>query len=120
MFRRRKFCRFTAEKVEWIDYKDLDTLKDFVGENGKIIPARITGTSAGYQRQLSAQGRCKHAERRHLGACVEPNPILFVRACGHDQHPVVELRRRRNPRVDPGGGGNQHRGSRRRIHLNEW
>ncbi len=54
LFRRRKFCRFTADKVEWIDYKDVDTLKDFIGENGKIIPARITGTSAGYQRQLSA------------------------------------------------------------------
>jgi small subunit ribosomal protein S18 len=47
LFRRRKFCRFTAEKVEWIDYKD------FVNETGKIIPARITGTAAGYQRQLS-------------------------------------------------------------------
>ena len=53
LFRRRKFCRFTAEKVEWIDYKDVDVLKDFVNETGKIIPARITGTSAGYQRQLS-------------------------------------------------------------------
>ena len=53
LFRRRKFCRFTAEKVEWIVYKDIEVLKDFVNETGKIIPARITGTSAGYQRQLS-------------------------------------------------------------------
>ena len=53
LFRRRKFCRFTAEKIEWIDYKDVELLKDFVNENGKIIPARITGTSSGYQRQLS-------------------------------------------------------------------
>src|SRR5262245_5382074 len=53
LFRRRKFCRFTAEKVEWIDYKDVEVLKDFVNETGKIIPARITGTAAGYQRQLS-------------------------------------------------------------------
>jgi len=52
LFRRRKFCRFTAEKAEWIDYKAVDVLKDFVNENGKIIPARITGTSAGFQRQL--------------------------------------------------------------------
>ena len=53
LFRRRKFCRFTAEKIKQIDYKDIDLLKDFVNENGKIIPARITGTKAHYQRQLS-------------------------------------------------------------------
>src|SRR5690606_35730606 len=53
LFRRRKFCRFTAEGVKQIDYKDIDVLKDFINENGKIIPARITGTSAKYQRQLS-------------------------------------------------------------------
>ncbi len=52
MFRRRKFCRFTVEKIEWVDYKDVDLLKDFVNENGKIIPARITGTKARFQRQL--------------------------------------------------------------------
>ena len=52
LFRRRKFCRFTAEKAEWIDYKDIDTLRDFIQENGKIIPARLTGTKAIYQRQL--------------------------------------------------------------------
>jgi small subunit ribosomal protein S18 len=53
LFRRRKFCRFTVEKIEWVDYKAIDILKDFINENGRIIPARITGTSAGYQRQLS-------------------------------------------------------------------
>lgn len=53
LFKRRKFCRFTAEKIEWIDYKDVELLKDFIGENGKIIPARITGTRTHYQRQLS-------------------------------------------------------------------
>ena len=52
LFRRRKFCRFTAEKVTEIDYKDIDVLKDFVQENGKIMPARVTGTKARYQRQL--------------------------------------------------------------------
>jgi len=51
--RRRKFCRFTAEGTESIDYKDLDTLKQYVGENGKIVPSRITGTKARYQRQLA-------------------------------------------------------------------
>ena len=54
LFKRRKFCRFTAEKIAEVDYKDLDILKDFINENGKIIPARITGTSAGFQRQLSS------------------------------------------------------------------
>ena len=52
LFKRKKFCRFTAAKVEQIDYKDIDTLKDFVQENGKIMPARLTGTKAHYQRQL--------------------------------------------------------------------
>jgi small subunit ribosomal protein S18 len=53
MFKRRKYCRFSAEKIEWIDYKDVDLLKDFITENGKIMPARITGTRTGFQRQLS-------------------------------------------------------------------
>ena len=52
-FRRRKFCRFTAEDVKQIDYKDLNTLKAYVTETGKIVPSRITGTKAKYQRQLS-------------------------------------------------------------------
>ena len=52
-FRRRKFCRFTAKGVEQIDYKDLDTLKAYVSETGKIVPSRITGTKAKYQRQLA-------------------------------------------------------------------
>ena len=52
-FRRRKFCRFTAEGVSQIDYKDLETLKAYVTETGKIVPSRITGTQAKYQRQLA-------------------------------------------------------------------
>jgi len=52
-FRRRKFCRFTAEGVKEIDYKDLDTLKGYITETGKIVPNRITGTKARYQRQLA-------------------------------------------------------------------
>ena len=52
-FRRKKFCRFTAEGITEIDYKDLDTLKSNVTESGKIVPSRITGTSARYQRQLA-------------------------------------------------------------------
>ncbi|MEQ8406683.1 MAG: 30S ribosomal protein S18 [Gammaproteobacteria bacterium] len=52
-FRRRKFCKFTAEGIEQIDYKDLETLKAYVSETGKIVPSRITGTKARYQRQLA-------------------------------------------------------------------
>jgi small subunit ribosomal protein S18 len=52
-FRRRKFCRFSAEGAAAIDYKDLETLKGYVTETGKIVPSRITGTKAKYQRQLS-------------------------------------------------------------------
>ena len=52
-FKRRKFCRLTAEKIQEVDYKQVDLLKDFITENGKIIPARITGTKAHYQRQLA-------------------------------------------------------------------
>jgi small subunit ribosomal protein S18 len=51
--RRKKFCRFTADNVESIDYKDLATLKGYVTETGKIVPSRITGTKSFYQRQLA-------------------------------------------------------------------
>lgn len=52
--KRRKFCQFTANKVEQIDYKDLDTLKEFVMESGRIVPSRVTGVKAKYQRQLTS------------------------------------------------------------------
>ena len=52
-FRRKKFCRFTADGVDQIDYKDLGILKAYVSETGKIVPSRITGTKAKYQRQLA-------------------------------------------------------------------
>ncbi|WP_019625607.1 30S ribosomal protein S18 [Thioalkalivibrio sp. ALJT] len=51
--RRRKYCKFTAEGIDHIDYKDLNLLKGFVTETGKIVPSRVTGTSAKYQRQLA-------------------------------------------------------------------
>ncbi|MDD3762074.1 MAG: 30S ribosomal protein S18 [Nevskiales bacterium] len=52
-FRRKKSCKFSAEGAPEIDYKDLNVLKQYVGENGKIVPARITGTKSRYQRQLA-------------------------------------------------------------------
>jgi small subunit ribosomal protein S18 len=54
-FRRKKFCRFTAEGIEQIDYKDLNLLKSYVSETGKIVPSRITGTTARQQRQLAQE-----------------------------------------------------------------
>ncbi len=52
-FRRRRFCRFTAEGIVQIDYKDLGILKNYITETGKIVPSRITGTKSHYQRQLA-------------------------------------------------------------------
>lgn len=52
-FRRRRYCRFTAEGIEEIDYKDLNVLKAYITETGKIVPSRISGTKARYQRQLA-------------------------------------------------------------------
>ena len=52
-YRRKKFCRFTADNVTHIDYKDLNTLKSYITDAGKIVPSRITGTRARYQRMLS-------------------------------------------------------------------
>jgi small subunit ribosomal protein S18 len=52
-FGRKRYCRFTAEGIKEIDYKDLDMLRDYITETGKIVPSRITGTSARYQRQLA-------------------------------------------------------------------
>jgi small subunit ribosomal protein S18 len=52
-FRRKKFCRFTAEGAVEIDYKDLNTLRQYITETGKIVPSRITGTKARYQRMLT-------------------------------------------------------------------
>jgi small subunit ribosomal protein S18 len=53
LFSLRNLCRFTAEGIKTVDYKDVELLKDFINENGRIIPARITGTKSRYQRQLS-------------------------------------------------------------------
>lgn len=52
-FRRKKFCSFKGREIQGIDYKDIDTLKDYTMDSGRIVPSRITGTSAKYQRQLS-------------------------------------------------------------------
>ena len=51
-FRRKKMCYFTANKIDYVDYKDVNLLKKFIMENGKIVPSRITGTKAKYQRML--------------------------------------------------------------------
>ena len=53
LFKRKRFCRFTAMGVLEIDYKDVDSMRDFLSENGRIIPARLTGTRAIFQRQVN-------------------------------------------------------------------
>lgn len=53
MFRRKKFCYFTSNKLNDVDYKDVYLLKKFITENGKIVPSRITGTKARFQRLLA-------------------------------------------------------------------
>jgi small subunit ribosomal protein S18 len=52
--KRRKVCYFTANGITHIDYKDVDLLKKFISERGKILPRRVTGTSAKYQRKLTS------------------------------------------------------------------
>lgn len=51
--RRRKVCYFTSNNITHIDYKDADLLRKFISERGKILPRRVTGTSAKYQRKLT-------------------------------------------------------------------
>ena len=53
LFKRKRYCRFTVADGVEMDYKDIEGLRDFIAENGKIIPARLTGTRAIYQRQLT-------------------------------------------------------------------
>ncbi|WP_183043057.1 30S ribosomal protein S18 [Candidatus Portiera aleyrodidarum] len=53
LIRKKKYCKFTSEKIKEIDYKKSDILKLYVAENGKIIPSRITGTKVRYQRKLT-------------------------------------------------------------------
>jgi len=48
-----KECKFTKAGIEYIDYKDVETLQRFMNDQGKILPRRVTGTSAKFQRQLS-------------------------------------------------------------------
>jgi len=52
-FQRKKFCRFCADKVEFINYKDVKTLRGYLTDRGKILPSRMTGTCAGHQRELA-------------------------------------------------------------------
>lgn len=52
-FRRKKVCKFSAEKIDHISYRDVNLLKQFIAERGKITPRRLTGTRTEYQRQLS-------------------------------------------------------------------
>lgn len=59
--RRKKSCYFTDNKVQYIDYKNVELLRRFISDRGKILPKRVTGTKAGYQKELSvAIKRARH------------------------------------------------------------
>ncbi len=59
--RRKKTCFFTENNIKYIDYKDVDMLRRFISDRGKILPKRVTGTKAGYQKELSvAIKRARH------------------------------------------------------------
>jgi small subunit ribosomal protein S18 len=68
-FQRKKFCRFCADKVEYIDYKDIKVLKNYLTERGKILPRRMTGVCARHQRELT--GCIKRARNITLLAFTE-------------------------------------------------
>lgn len=53
-FQRRKFCRFCADKIPFIDYKDIKTLRNYITERGKILSRKMTGTCAVHQRELTS------------------------------------------------------------------
>ena len=91
LFKRRKFCRFTAEKVKAIDYKDIDVLKDFVQENGKIMPAR----DHGHEGALPAPAVDGDQARAVPRAAAVHRPSLGERE--HADHPPGEGRQRRQP-----------------------
>lgn len=60
-FRRKKVCYFTENKVEKIDFKDIELLRKFISDRGKILPRRVTGTCAKWQRRLAvAIKRARH------------------------------------------------------------
>src|ERR1700683_2121539 len=94
--RRKKFCRFTAEGVKSIDYKDLATLKGYLPETGKIVPSRITGTKSFYQRQLAV------AIKRARFLALLPYTDQHLGA-GQRTHPAAEGRQPRQHRR-PGEG----------------
>ncbi len=56
-----KYCRFKKHKIKYVDYKDANFLRQFLNEQGKILPRRLTGTSLKYQRKVSkAVKRARH------------------------------------------------------------
>ncbi len=89
-FRRRKFCKFSAEGVTSIDYKDLNTLRQYVSENGKIVPSRITGTKAKYQRML--QTSIKRARFLALIPYTDNHDIWFQALYGQHQLRIIWIR----------------------------
>jgi small subunit ribosomal protein S18 len=58
---KKKFCRFKKYGIKYVDYKDIDFLKKFINEQGKLLPRRLTGTSLKFQRKVAqAVKRARH------------------------------------------------------------
>lgn len=68
-FQRKKFCRFCAEKADFIDYKDIKTLRNYITERGKVLAGRMTGNCAKHQRELT--GAIKRARNIALLPFIE-------------------------------------------------
>ena len=68
-YRRKRVCKFCVEKIEYIDFKDVKTLQQFIPERGKILPRRISGTCALHQRKLQTA-----IKRARIAALIPANP----------------------------------------------
>ena len=76
---KKRVCQFSAANVEEIDYKDIDLLSKFINESGKISPARMTGTSAKYQRQLTTAIKRAFLKGRPGGCRIKAPLKLYLK-----------------------------------------
>ena len=99
LFRRKRFCRFTVANVESIDYKEIDVLRDFVGENGRITPARLTGTRA-FSKKMDPRPMARwpwQSKRLVVTPGVSIGTSSAVTPCAPDSRPCSSWTRRWSP-----------------------